>query len=89
MDDQLEFVLGVLVMVIFFLSLYCVYVHFSKWCVEDHLKNKKEMANYYQEKYESLKRRHEYLKRSSARVAQLDKCHRERTQTTQKQDDLK
>ena len=51
MDDQAKFVLGVLVMVIFFLSLYCVYVHFSKWCVEDHLKNKKEMANYYQEKY--------------------------------------
>lgn len=89
MDDQVDFVLGVLVMVIFFLSLYCAYVHFSKWCVEDHLKNKKEMANYYQEKYESLKRRHEYLKRSSARVAQLYKFHRERTQTTQKQDDLK
>lgn len=89
MDDQAKFVLGVLVMVILFLSLYCVYVHFSKWCVEDHLKNKKEMANYYQEKYESLKRRHEYLKRSSARVAQLYKIHKERNQTTQKQDDLR
>ena len=89
MDDQVDFVLGVLVMVIFFLSLYCVYVHFTKWHVENHLKHKRELANYYQDKYESLSLRHEYLKRSASRVAQLYKFHRERTQTTRKQEDTK
>lgn len=89
MDDQAKFVVGIAVIVIALLSLYCVYVHFTKWHVENHLKNKKEMANYYQDKYESLSRRHEYLKRSSTRVAQLYRLHRERNQTTQKQEDLR
>lgn len=89
MDDQAKFVIGISTIIIFLMALYCVYVHFTKWHVENHLKHKRELANYYQEKYESLKRRHEYLKRSSARVTQLYKFHRERTQTTQKQDDLK
>lgn len=87
MDDQAKFVVGVAV--IFFLSLYCVYVHFNKWRVENHLKHKRELANYYQDKYESLSLRHEYLKRSASRVAELYKIHKEQNQTTQKQEDTK
>ena len=89
MDDQAKFILGVAIIVIFFLSLYCVYIHFTKWRIKNHLKHKRELANYYQDKYESLSLRHEYLKHSASRVAQLYKIHKERNQIRQKQEDTK
>lgn len=89
MGDQAKFVAGIATVIIFFLLIYCVYVHFTKWRVEDHLRHKKEMADYYQDKYKHLSRRHEYLKRSSTRVAQLYKTHRKINNITQKQEGKK
>lgn len=77
MGDNLEAMLGLAIMVIFALAIYCVYIHFCKWCVEDHLKHKIGMANHYQEKYEILKIRHGYLKRSSARILRLYKTRKD------------
>lgn len=78
MGDDIKAILGLFIMIIFALALYCVYVHFCKWCVEDHLKHKIGMANHYREKYESLKIRHGYLKRSSARIVRRYKTRKDR-----------
>lgn len=78
MRDDVKAVIGIAVIIIFFMALYCVYLHLCRWCVEDHLKHKTGMANYYEEKYRSLKTRHEYLKRSSARIARLYKIHKDK-----------
>ncbi len=89
MAPQSKFIIGIAVIIIFTLVMYCIWVQFCKWHIESQLKHKKELADYYQNKYESLKCRHEYLKRSSARVAQLYKHQKEQNQTTQKRENTK
>lgn len=78
MNDQAKLVAGIAVIIIFFMALYCVWLHFLKCNAESHLKHKRELANYYEEKYHTLKTRHEYLKRGHAGLVKLYKINRKR-----------
>lgn len=78
MNDQAEAVAGIALIVWFFMALFCVYIQFDKWDLKRKLNKKRDEANYYTHKYRDLRRRHEYLKRSSARIARLYKIHKDK-----------
>ena len=78
MNDQAEAVVGIALIVWFFMALLCAYTLFAKWDLKRQLNKKREEANHYAHKYRDLKRQHEYLKRSSAGIARLYKIHKEK-----------
>lgn len=78
MNDQAEAVAGIALIVWFFMAILCVYLEFSKWDIKRELNKKRDEANYYGHKYRDLKRQHEYLKRSAARIARLYKIHKDK-----------
>lgn len=78
MNDQAEAVAGIAIVVWFFMALLCAYTLFTKWDLKRQLDKKRDEANYYAHKYHALKRQHEYLKRSSARIARLYKIYKDK-----------
>ena len=78
MNDQAEAVAGIALLVWFFMALLCSYTQFTKWDLARQLAKKTNEANYYTLKYRDLKRQHEYLKRSSARIARLYKIYKDK-----------
>lgn len=78
MNDMVEAVVGIAVMIWFFMALLCIYIQFTKWDLARRLAKKTDEVNHYTHKYHDLKRQHEYLKRSSARIARLYKIYKDR-----------